>query len=209
MNDAEQHQRIAVDFEGQFLGFVCLDGKLKYVRLRVLSEEMQIKLPKSAWLALGGGLQGGALIQVMGIGKFDRQTHEFKLKASQVIPCLERSSHATEPEPAGVVSPDSSNVKGVRPSPKLKGPKLKVLLCQKSGCLKRGGKGLGESLAQILRDRGLDQQVTIERTGCLKHCSGAPNVVVMPGNHRYPGACRETLPQVADAIAKTLAKQKG
>lgn len=35
------------NFEGQFLGFVSHDGTLKYMRLKVLSEEMQIKIPKA------------------------------------------------------------------------------------------------------------------------------------------------------------------
>ena len=210
MNYPEQHQRMEFDFEGQFLGFVSCDGKLKYMRLRVLSEEMQIKLPKSARTPLGGMLQVGESIQVMGIGKFDRQTHELKLKANQIIPLPEysfpNSSQTTDPTSINGMSSGPSDAKSVPKRPKLKEPKLKVLVCQKSGCVKKGGKGLGESLAQILHDRGLDQQVTIERTGCLKRCSGAPNLVIMPGNHRYLGTRLETLPQIADAIAQHLAK---
>lgn len=83
-------------------------------------------------------------------------------------------------------------------------PKIKVLVCQKSGCLKKGGKGLCEALDQILRDRNLEQYVTIQRTGCVKRCSAAPNVVMVPGNHRFTEVSHKTLPKIADAIAQSL-----
>lgn len=36
-------------------------------------------------------------------------------------------------------------------------------------------------------DRGLEDRVAIERTGCLKRCSQAPNMVLMPGKTRLSG----------------------
>lgn len=60
-------------------------------------------------------------------------------------------------------------------------------MCQKSGYLKRGGKRLCQELEATLCDRGLQDQVKIERTGCLKRCSQAPNLVLMPGKTRLSG----------------------
>jgi (2Fe-2S) ferredoxin len=199
---SEHPQRMEFNFEGQFLGFVSHDGKLKYMRLRMLSEELQIKLPKSLRVSLGRSLPVGEAIQVTGMGKFDRHTHELKLKAHQIIPLTAPGSQTPAAIPTSEVPSKPHNAK-IEPKSK---PKIKVLVCQKSGCLKKGGKGLGASLNQILRDRGLHQHVTIEQTGCLKHCSGAPNLVIMPGNHRYPGVRLEALPQIADAIAQNLAR---
>lgn len=199
---SDNSSRGEFNFEGQFLGFVSHDGKLKYLRLRVLSEEMQIKIPKALRIAVGLSLQPGESIRVTGISKLDRHAHEPKLKATQIIPLTDRCTQIVPETPSSPVSSvtDESKIK-----PKIQ-PKIKVLVCQKSGCLKKGGKGLCEALAEILRDRNLEQYVTIQRTGCVKRCSAAPNLVIVPGNQRYKEVSHKTLPQVADAIAKTLAR---
>jgi (2Fe-2S) ferredoxin len=203
MTHSNDNSPMEFKFEGQFLGFVSRDGKLKYLRLQMLSEEMQIKIPKAVRLASCLSLQAGQSIQVTGIGKFDSQTHALKLKATEITSLRE------DVLPIVPVTPSSPASVAIQPSevkPKIKS-KIKVLICQKSGCLKKGGKGLCEALTKTLRDRNLDQAVSIERTGCLKRCSGAPNLVIMPGNHRYTQVRAQALPQIADAIAEHLARR--
>ncbi|MCS6813283.1 MAG: (2Fe-2S) ferredoxin domain-containing protein [Cyanobacteria bacterium] len=210
MNQLDSYSRIGFNFEGQFLGFVRRDGTPKYLRLRVLSEEMLIKLPKVMRLAWGSSLQPGDLLRVTGIGKVDRHTLTLKLKAAQITPLTTNrlpQSAATEltnpANPTFLEKPDASHQPHLQ-STKAK-PKVKVLVCQKSDCLKRGGNGLCEALGKALRDRRVDQYVTIERTGCLKRCASAPNLVVIPGNHRYTEVRLKNLSQIADAIASQLA----
>lgn len=194
--------RMEFNFEGQFLGFVRHEGKLKYLRLRVSSEEMQIKIPKEVRVAVGLSLQPGEAIRVVGTSKLDRHMPGLKLKATQIIPLT-----GQYPPIVPMISADSESslMHESKIKPKTKS-KLKVLVCQKSGCLKKGGKGLCEALDQILCERNLNQHVTIERTGCVKRCSAAPNVVIMPGNQRYTEVRHRSLPQIADAIAKHLAR---
>lgn len=191
--------RLEFDVEGQFLGFMSHDGKLKYLRLSVLSEEMQIKIPKVARTALGVSPQVGEAIRVTGIGKFNHHTHAIKLKATQIMLLAEHCPIVPVPPAMG------GNLTQASHPPKIK-PKIKVLLCQKSGCLKKGGKELYEKLDQALSALSLKQDVTIERTGCLKRCSAAPNLVIMPGNHRYGKVRPKMMPQIADAIAGSVAK---
>ncbi|WP_036530781.1 (2Fe-2S) ferredoxin domain-containing protein [Neosynechococcus sphagnicola] len=190
------------NFQGQFLGFVSHDGAWKYMRLRVLSEELQIKIPKAMRLTVGSSLQPGESIQVIGISKFDRHAHAPKLKATQLIPLTENSPPIVPVIPTRRAS---SAPPAAQTQLKVK-PKVKVLLCQKSGCLKRGSKGLYEALDQILCDRNLQHQVTIEPTGCLKCCSSAPNLTIIPVNHRYKDVRLKMLPQIVDAIAQSLTK---
>lgn len=197
MAHSDTSSRTEFNLEGQFLGFISHNGKLKYVRLRVLSEELQIKIPKAMRVAVGALLQPGESIHVTGISKLDRQGHVLKLKATQVIPLTESYPQIAAKTPSKPLS--SGSRKG-----KIK-PKIKVLLCQKSGCLKRGGKGLYEALDQALCDRSLEQYVRIERTGCLKRCSSAPNLVIMPGNDRYKDVRPKMLPKIADSISQRLA----
>jgi (2Fe-2S) ferredoxin len=196
--NSDNYSRGEFNFEGQFLGFVSHDGKLKYLHLKVLSEEMHIKIPKALRIAVGLSLQPGESIRVTGISKLDRHAHEPKFKATQIIPLTDRFTQILPETPSTPVSSvtDESKIK----------PKIKVLVCQKSGCLKKGGKGLCEALAEILRDRNLEQYVTIQRTGCVKRCSAAPNLTIVPGNQRYKEVSHKTLPQIADAIAQSLAR---
>jgi hypothetical protein len=139
--------------EGEFLGFASHDGKLKYIRLGMLSEEMLIKLPKAMRNVVELLLQPGEFIKVSGISKFDRHSCELKLKATQIIPFGESGTQIVPETPS---TPMSSVTHKSTIAPKIK-PKIKVLVCQKSGCLKRGGKGLCEALDQTLCDHGLEQ----------------------------------------------------
>jgi (2Fe-2S) ferredoxin len=184
MTDFEHTPPMEFDFEGQLLNLIYHDGRLKYARLKLLSEEVQVKLSKTVRFTLGGELRPGCQVRVTGVGKFDRHTQSLKLKATQLL----------------LVEPDLSSPAA---PPKCK-PKIKVLVCQKSGCLKRGGKGLCATLDRALCDRHLQQHVTVERTGCLKRCSAAPNLVIMPGNDRHTKVSPKTLPKVTDAIARLV-----
>lgn len=209
MNQLDSYSRIGFNFEGQFLGFVCRDRTPKYLRLRVLSEEMLIKLPKAMRVAWGLSLQPGDLLRVAGIGKVDRHTHALKLKATQITPLADRLPQlgATIGPTTLANTPSSKSLEASRQpniQPTKAQPKIKILVCQKSDCLKRGGNGLCKALGQALCDRRIDQYVTIKRTGCLKRCSSAPNLVVIPGNRRYKAVGLKNLPQIADAIAAQL-----
>jgi NADH:ubiquinone oxidoreductase subunit E len=200
MSHSDYHQYLELSFEGHFLGFEGRVGKLKYLRLRVLSEEMQVKIPKEMRMSIGLWLHPGELIRVSGRGKFDRHTQELKLKVNQITPLAERcdlplATRTTMPLPPTGSLPD------LQPQTK---PKVKILVCQKSGCLKKGSKGLGKALEQILRDRNLNHQVIIQPTGCLKKCSSAPNLLLTPGKTCYTKVRLETLPQIAETISESL-----
>lgn len=176
--------RMEFNLEGEFLDFVKRHGKLKYLRLKVLSEEVQIKLSKALRLAKLS-FQPGETIRVMGRGKLDPQTQELKLKATQVAPLS--TGVPAESRPAACKSKS----------------KIKLLVCKKSGCQKRG-KGLWDRLGQILEERNLDQHVSIEHTGCLKRCSSSPNLLMMPGKQQYKDVCPKMLPKIAEAIAEKV-----
>lgn len=173
MDNSKYHQISEFTIEGQFLGFVGDEiGKLKYLRMAIETSEIQIKLKKESRTFLLRVLRPGEQIQVVGKKKLNRYTGQLQLKAYQVNQLMSDSESTKE-----------SNGQA----------KAKILVCQKSGCLKRGGKKLYQSLEATLSDRGLQNQVKIERTGCLKRCSQAPNMVLMPGKTRLSGMHPEAL----------------
>jgi (2Fe-2S) ferredoxin len=73
-------------------------------------------------------------------------------------------------------------------------PTAKILICQKSDCRKRGGDAVCKALQQELEQRGLKEQVTLEKTGCLKKCKSGPNLVILPDKTRYSKVEPEAIP---------------
>ncbi len=157
-------------FEGRFLGFEFEDGdKIEYLRLATSDGELCIKLCKTLRADFVLHLTAGDWLQVVGEKKLNLKTGKLKLKAERVI------SPATDP------------LTETSPPAKAKPAKTKasILVCQKSSCMKRGGKAVCQAMDAALCDRGLEDQVAIKGVGCLKQCSSGPNLVVMPDKTRY------------------------
>lgn len=150
--------------EGEFLSWENPD-QLKYFNLAVETGVLKIKLAKELRTSLGLRVRPGDRLWVAGLQKLNPKTQASKLKA-----CRVKLVEVGSPTLLGKSANDR---------------KAKILVCQKSGCLKRGGQGLCRALESELSDRGLQERVTIERTGCLKRCSSGPNLVVMPGKQHY------------------------
>lgn len=166
--------------EGRFLNFILEDGyKLKYLRLAAAEGEYWIKC-KALQHNSELHLIPGDWIQVIGESKLDLKTGKLKFKAAQVLPAIPNTQHhavATQPAPAN--------------------KKANILVCQKSSCMKRGGTAVCQALQSALSDRGLEDEVAIKGTGCLKQCKAGPNIV-MPDKTRYSRIQAAEIPEVID-----------
>ncbi len=162
--------------EGQFDGFAASSkSPFKYLNLRSHDQHHVVKLPKSVQMMLFRHLQVGDAIRVVGTESIDKETGEPKLKAKEVlrIKALETVSTSTAASTMAQVS---------KPS-KRKAPK--ILICQKSGCRKRGALKVCDQVEAALADQGLTDTVQIKLTGCMDKCKAGPNLVVMPHKQRY------------------------
>lgn len=187
MDKLKHKQGFEFRIQGRFLGFVSDEfGKLKYLRLAVETGELKIKTTKESRPFLMRVLKPNDQIVVAGTKKLDKHTGQIKLKADQV----------------NKLPLDSEQfISHCQMLPQER--KAKIMVCQKSGCLKRGGKKLLSSLETALCDRGLQNQVTIERTGCLKRCSQAPNMVLMPGKTRLSGMSPDAIAALLENLSST------
>ncbi|MEH2142522.1 (2Fe-2S) ferredoxin domain-containing protein [Nostoc sp.] len=165
--------------EGRFINFVIKDGyKLKGLLLATHEGEFYIKLAKHLRAAFDLRLPPGTWLQVVGYKKHDLKDGTITLKAEQVMAApsemgrVETTTPIQEP-------PSIDNVKA-KPAK----TKATILVCQKSDCIKRGGKAVCQALEAALSDRGLEDQVTIKGTGCMKNCKAGPNLV-MPDKTRH------------------------
>lgn len=192
---------------GQFLAFVFDEGKLKYLRLAVTDQELQIKLSKRARASLfclkGNSqtvLQPWQTVQILGVRKLSRKG-KLQWKADHIqridtegelsFPNTWQQTCDTRLEqcqsPADYRPTDLKFAGKKDKRSKAQQTHFKVLTCHKSGCAKKGGTQQCKTIATLLQERGLSQQVSVETTGCLGKCSMAPNLLLMPGKKRLSG----------------------
>lgn len=200
-------QNVEFRLEGRFVGFAIEEGyKLKALRLTTSAGEYVVKLPKELRPLLYRTLVPGAWIQVTGYQKVNPLKGTCKLKAQQVIPIAATAPTETASQtrsiavnapvqhsvPADRVASMSSSALASLPNPctnsnsgtKKRRSQDTILVCQKSDCCKRGANALMRALQTELNDRGLDQQVAVRGTGCMKQCKAGP-ALVMPDKSRY------------------------
>lgn len=178
----------AFSLEGRFLNFELEDGyKIKRLNLATADGEVCIKLSKEAKASVRGVLTPGDWIWVFGEQSTNPDTETVKYKAFLIkqaapghTPALATQAPAT-PTPAAKAKPQAT-----------------ILVCQKSDCMKKGGKAVCQRLQQELSDRGLADQVTIKGVGCMKDCKAGPNLVVMPGKARYSRINASEIPDLIE-----------
>lgn len=168
--------------EGRFVCFVAdFEEKPKRLRVATAEGERYIKLSKELRYSLCRSLQPGDWVEISGEQKYKQKTGELKLKAFEV--------KLTAPTAPARVS-----------QPAVTAPKTKacVMVCQKSSCRKRGADQVCQAVTESLRDRGLEDQVTIKGTGCMKECKRGPCVVFMPDKSRYTGIAPKQVPTLIE-----------
>jgi NADH:ubiquinone oxidoreductase subunit E len=178
--------------EGRFIDFVIKDGyKLKGLLIGTLEGESYVKLAKHLRAAFDLRLPPGTWLQVVGQKKHDLKNGKVTLKAERVMAARGEIGR-------------SHSITSVQELPSIDHPKAKpaktkatILVCQKSDCMKRGGKEVCQALEAALSDRGLEDQVTIKGTGCMKNCKAGPNLV-MPDKTRHSRIPAAQIPSLID-----------
>ena len=174
---------------GRLVAFLVGDQP-KYLRLQTADSELLIKIPKEDRFRLPEVLSLGVWVHVEGERKVDFKKGLVKHKAHTIVPtAVEQPSAMTSP--AAAQPPAAATAKPAC-----------ILVCRKSDCWKRGGREVSAALQTNLRDRGLDEQVTIKETGCMKRCKAGPNIV-MPDKTRYSRISASEVPQILDRHCET------
>ena len=192
--------------EGTFRHLVIKDRyKLKGLVLATDEGEVYIKLAKRLRIAFDWRLAVGTQLQIRGTKKHYLKTGEIKLKAEQIRAARSRSqTNGAVQRGESSTSPLVSTAE-LTNKPAEKAKKATILVCQKSDCMKRGGKALCQALTTEISDRGLEGEVKIKATGCMKKCKAGPNLV-MPDKTRYS---RIQAGQVSALMDKHFGSQEG
>lgn len=176
-----KHRVEDFNFKGKLLGFVIKDGyKIKYLRMIVEEVEYWIKPSKEVRQSLDPHIVPGCWLEIEGTKRLNRKNGTIKYKADLVTLQTEAKASAKT---------------------KKSKSKAKILVCQKSSCRKRGANQVCKALEGNLRDRGIEEEVTIKLVGCLKECKKGPNLVLMPDKVRYSKVNPKAVP---DLINKHL-----
>lgn len=165
----------SVDFQavGEFIGVIFKnDDKIKYLRVMISAQEYRVKLPKELSHNFDPNLSIGSWLEISGTKTIGRKKGVLKLEAL--------SLSITSP-------PSTSSVQGsdLQTAIAKKKKSACILICQKSDCWQHGGKEVYQQLEEELRDRGISDQVQLQKTGCQKQCKKAPNLVIMPNKDRH------------------------
>ncbi|MEG4348150.1 (2Fe-2S) ferredoxin domain-containing protein [Microcoleus sp. LAD1_D5] len=199
--------------EGEILGLIVEDGcKLKYLRIsNDRGVEFFVKLSKELRSFLLPVLTPGLKVQVVGEKELNLKNGKIKLKARSLK--LAQGQNDRSPELLDStnvpVAVGTSNDRAISKSEfssstaaqTVKSPaktQTKILICQKSDCQKRGAGGVCKALENALNSRGLEDQVTVQGTGCLKQCKAGPVIVVMPDKTRYSRIAPAEVPAIID-----------
>lgn len=162
--------------DGNFVDLVRKsDGKPRAIVVGTGDKNLRIKLSKKLRKTWNFNLNFGDEIQISGWQKI--KSKKMKFKADEIFP-FDRPSDPPQNTP--------------ELSPKFESGK--IMLCQKSGCLKRGGKNLNKALKTALKNLGLQDNIKIVPTGCQKRCKKAPNLVMMPAKTKYGNISPKDVP---------------
>lgn len=63
--------------------------------------------------------------------------------------------------------------------------KMHVLVCGGTGCLSSGSGQLADNLKTILKEKGMENEVQVLKTGCFGFCEKGPIVKILPDNTFY------------------------
>jgi (2Fe-2S) ferredoxin len=194
LSNSQTSEVSALMMEGRLIDFVIKDGyKLKGLQIATGEGEVYVKLAKHLQINFNWFLPPGTPLQIYGEKKVNHKTGEWKFKAQRVMTLREADNVWTTVSPPPSLTCPLSRTNEDKPKTR----KATILVCQKSDCMKRGGKKVCQALEAEVSDRGLENHVTIKGTGCMKSCKAGPNLV-MPDKTRYTRIQAAQVPELID-----------
>lgn len=178
-----------VHFVGQFLSYdlkgceihrICLgdaDGKYCFklnskTRKSLLQAALQGEIQVGDWLRVAGS-QTSELPKTSKVGR----SSPFKIKTIKRVSAPRKAETSSKKAQKAAASKNAASKNAT--------PTIKVSVCQKSGCCKRGGKAMYKTLTQTVKNHGLSDRVHIKATGCLGKCGKGPNIMVNKTRHHH------------------------
>ncbi len=154
---------------GRFVGYDLKDGyKVKRIKLLTLNGIQSIKLSKEARaslfrITLEQPLDLGIALTIQAEKKFD--DGEMVLKARQIDLAMADGLDGETPYVDHRIQP------------------VQIQVCDRGTCRKRGSQAVYNAVCQSIQDQGLSEQISVQKTGCLKDCKRGVNVQINGTQH--------------------------
>ena len=145
-----------------------------------LDDQPQLRLGKDLRRMMMGYLSCDDWIRVVVKGKVDAATGELTWKAREVVKLSDKQVSQEQRLAKAEAKQTGKKVPTLPSSPEKKQKPIRVMVCQKSSCRKRGSEKVQKVMASALKKDGQAANVKIQATGCLKNCKAGPNVVLLP-----------------------------
>ncbi|MEM8831135.1 MAG: (2Fe-2S) ferredoxin domain-containing protein [Cyanobacteria bacterium P01_G01_bin.19] len=177
-------------------------GKVKRFELQTPKGNFFFKVPHKLHKRLNCQFYPNIKLEVRGKAKIRPKKAKIKLKIEQIRvlspnpapPPLDlKFFDSTTSENSTTLENNTVSENGTNSE-----PKGKILLCKKSSCWKRGGKAIYEKITEELQEQGLEDNITVKKTGCMGRCKAAPNLVVLPDKARYKRFNKEKVNNLID-----------
>ena len=177
------------------------NGKVKSFELKTPKGNFCFKIPHKLHKRLNCQLYPNVKLEVKGKADICPKKAKINLKIEQINVLSPSPSPSpfdleffdTASENGAILESSSTAVNSTNSE-----PKGKILLCKKSSCWKRGGKAIYDKITEELQEQGLEDSVTIKKTGCMGRCKSAPNLVVLPDKARYKCFDQEEINSLID-----------
>jgi (2Fe-2S) ferredoxin len=146
-------------------------------------------------------------VRVVGKQVIDKRDAQLKWKATEIIKLSAAQAHQLQDEAIllrrGVaIAPESSESNLSHTSPSKPPKPARVLICQKSSCRKRGSLAVSRAMEDAIAQG--DRKVTIQATGCMKHCKSGPHVVMLSGKKSHPEKYSHVTPKQGRSLIHAL-----
>lgn len=194
MSKSSKYKTSRFTFVGQLSKIKLKGSKIKYLKLVTSDSKYWIKVNKKVRKNLDSNLIVGCYVEIKGKQRQHLKTDKSEFKAQSV-------KIVVHPSEAKVTKVEHKQVAPTPTGDRSKKSTAKVLVCQKSKCWKRGGKEICQQLETAFSDRGFEDLIQIKKTGCLKKCKKAPNLVMMPDKIAYSQVKPK---QIKDLVEKHL-----
>jgi len=160
-------------------------GHLKSLKLQVGPDQLTLKIPKLLGHSFSHQFVFGQPLRI--IAKRGKKS----LKAMFILPVEHFGSNTPAIAPVPPQPRPTSQSRSI-PQP------VQIQVCSKGNCKKRGSCQFAQEIEQQIRRSGLESQIQVQMTDCLKQCKQAPNLKLKPQGQIFSQVKSQDIPRLLD-----------
>lgn len=122
---------------------------------------------------------------------------QFPPQLSLTSPSTREQPRSPSPSPLALITAAPA-IAPFPPQPRSNPQPVQIQVCSKGNCKKRGSCQFAQEMQQQIRRSGLESQIQVQMTGCLKQCKQAPNLKLKPQGQIFSQVKPQDIPRLLD-----------